>query len=145
MRLSFNKNFSFPRNGNSKISPYPHFSFINKKMSKYQRTKGNSWERTVVNYFKNIGFKKVQRHLEFQKMEAEKGVDLDHTGCFSVQCKNMAKFPNPKKIFSQIKDQKGQSKLGIVKVTNQGEYAILQLSDFLKIVKILVNKKIFEP
>ncbi len=59
-------------------------------MGKYQRTKGHSFERKVVNDIKHI-FPEARRHLEYQDGEAY-GVDIANTGDFLIQCKKHADY-----------------------------------------------------
>jgi|TARA_Y100000310_G_scaffold325441_1_gene388907 hypothetical protein len=97
-------------------------------MSKYQRTKGHSWERKVAIDLRAIGFSKAKRHLEYQKEEII-GVDIDNSGQFAIQCKSMAKTPTMPKVFDEIKCSKEDIPVVVFKVTNKGEYACFKWED----------------
>lgn len=51
------------------------------------RRKGHSFERWVSNFLKKF-FPLSKRHLEYQSQEAHKGVDIDNTAPFVIQCKS---------------------------------------------------------
>jgi len=106
-------------------------------MGKAQRTKGHSYERNKAIDFREAGWPKAKRHLEYQSCEAELGQDLDNTYPFLVQCKAVKNSPSPNSLLAQIKDQKDQYKLGIVKIDRKGEYAIMKWKDFLEIITML--------
>lgn len=50
------------------------------------RRKGIKFEQLISEEFRDLGWKKAGRHLEFQSEEA-KGYDLKETAPFHVQCK----------------------------------------------------------
>ena len=50
------------------------------------RNKGHSFERWVSNFLKKF-FPLSKRRLEYQAQEAHKGVDIDNTAPFAIQCK----------------------------------------------------------
>ena len=51
------------------------------------RRKGHSFERWVSNFLKKF-FPLSKRHLEYQAQESHKGVDIDNTAPFAIQCKS---------------------------------------------------------
>lgn len=112
---------------------------------KTSRTKGHSYERAKAQDMRGIGFPKAKRHLEYQSSEAELGQDLDNTYPFLVQCKAVKSCPSPNSLLAQIKDQKGQYKLGIVKIDRKGEFAILPWEDMKELIEMLVSNQIIKP
>jgi len=83
---------------------------------------------------RTIGFKDARRHLEYHGDDA-KGVDIDNTGPYKIQCKALKKTPNIPKVFDEIKDI-GEYDVPVVafKVDRKGEYVCLKLQDFLELV-----------
>lgn len=99
---------------------------------KHARTKGLNFEREVAGAFREIGFVKAQRHLEFQIANAV-GVDIDHTGPVKVQCKNMQKFANPS-ILKEIKDFTGIPVLLTKASGDPNPCAILPMKFFMELL-----------
>jgi len=54
------------------------------------RRKGHQYERDIVNKLKKI-FPKCKRRLEYQQLDV-RGIDLDNTGSFSIQCKRGRRY-----------------------------------------------------
>ena len=100
----------------------------------YARNKGLSFERDIAIAFRVV-FPDAKRHLEFQKEEA-KGVDLDHTGEFKVQCKKYAKYVPVNTIQEvQYNEMLGEVPVLVTAGTNQRAMAVLPFEDFLNLVK----------
>lgn len=53
------------------------------------RVKGHSFEREIAIKFREIGYEKACRLLEYQE---GKGIDLANTGIYDVQCKRSKKY-----------------------------------------------------
>lgn len=51
------------------------------------RRKGHAFERWVSNFLKKF-FPLSKRRLEYQAQEGHKGVDIDNTAPFAIQCKS---------------------------------------------------------
>lgn len=102
-------------------------------MSKYQRTKGASWEREVSRRLRSVGFTQAKRHLEFQSEEAAQGRDIDlGDSCqFKIQCKSMANTPSMPAVFKEIEVKEDDIPVVVFKVTGKGEYACFKLEDAL--------------
>lgn len=101
------------------------------------RRKGHGAERELVGIFKSI-FPDVKRHLEFQKQEAEAGVDLDNTNPFLIQSKIGKQVPKKNYQFlAQIKDKKGQYKLVVCRRDREKWLAIMDFDDFFELVQML--------
>ena len=56
-------------------------------MGRMQRNKGAAFERLCAQDFRDLGFEKARRHLEYNAEDAEDGCDLQGTGKVRVQCK----------------------------------------------------------
>lgn len=109
---------------------------------KHSRNKGAAFERKLAIEFREMGWEKAKRHLEFQAEEAELGQDLDGTDPFMIQAKCYAKPPNPLTILAQIKEQQGKFKLGIIKQTNKGEYIVMHKEEFYELLSMLKKEEI---
>jgi Holliday junction resolvase len=101
---------------------------------KASRTKGHSFERKIARKMQEVGFENARRHLEYH-MDDAKGVDIDNTDPFKIQCKALKKTPNIPKVFDEIKDV-DEDGIPVVafKVDRKGEYICLKLQDFLNLV-----------
>lgn len=110
---------------------------------KGRRKKGHAYERKVANDFRKLGWVKCKRHLEYQSGEAELGQDLDNTYPFLVQCKAKNKAQSPNSLLDQIKEQEGCYKLGVLKIDNKGEYAIMKWSDLQELLQMLKSNDVF--
>lgn len=111
--------------------------------AKYSRQKGVAFERHVAECFRRVGYPHAKRHLEFQVEEA-KGIDLDHTGRFKVQCKKLASYVS----VNTIQEIKCDEFLGDVPVlvtagTNQRAMVVLPFDSFLELLNDL-NREINE-
>lgn len=83
---------------------------------KHSRNKGNSFERLCAEEFRDLGWTKAGRHLEFQSDEA-KGYDLKETAPFLVQCKKCKGYVSVNTI-DEI-----EPKLGYIPIViTQGDY-----------------------
>jgi hypothetical protein len=100
-------------------------------LGKWQRRKGATFERFVVNKFKKL-FPDSQRHLEFQKEQAEKGVDV-FAGPFGIQCKAYKNYAPINKIV-EIKDNEVIPLL-VTKGDRKEPVVCMYLDDFLELIK----------
>ena len=103
-------------------------------MSKLQRTKGKRGELEVVHQWKDI-FPDAYRHLEFQALEAERGIDviLDDKHGIQVKIGNQV----PKKIYNfinQIKGKKGELNWVECRRDREGWLVVLRADDFRKLL-----------
>lgn len=98
------------------------------------RRKGHSFERWCAEQFRKV-FPHAKRHLEYQASEA-RGVDLDNTGQYLVQCKRGRRYASLSAIFEI---QPCPIEGGIPVLVTQGDstqpLACLPLSHFLKLLK----------
>lgn len=108
-------------------------------MSKTQRNKGRRGEYEVRDLLKPV-FPNVQRHLEFQTHEAEKGIDLTGTQPFDIQVKIGQQVP--KKIYDFIEQVKsGDLNIPVVicKRDRKKYLAVMYVDDFIE----LINKYLY--
>lgn len=96
------------------------------------RAKGLGFEREVAAFFRMTGFIKAERHLEFQTSKA-KGIDLDSTGPFRVQCKSFRKYPSISRI-KEIQDASGIPLL-VVKANGERPMVALPMEDFMRMTE----------
>lgn len=102
-------------------------------MGKKSRTKGHGFERQVAILFREV-FPGAKRQLEYQEDEC-RGVDLEGTGPYRVQCKRMRKYVS----LSAIKEVQCDELLGEVPVlVTQGDreriLVALPLEEFLRLL-----------
>ncbi len=104
-------------------------------MSRKNRDKGLNFEREVARLFERAGWKGARRMLEYHAKDA-KGIDLQHTEPFKVQCKKTAKYV-PLSTINEIQCDRefGEIPVLVAAGNNQEPMAVLPLSDFMKLVR----------
>jgi hypothetical protein len=102
-------------------------------MGKSQRNKGHMWERQIARDL-HVVDPTAKRNLEYQEGGTR---DIVTRLPFKIQAKNqkVPTFLQAIKEANQDK-QKDEMGLGVVKVTNKGEYAIMTWEDFLKLLRL---------
>jgi hypothetical protein len=102
-------------------------------IGKSERNKGHKWERAVANSL-HIVDPTAKRNLEYQEGGTR---DIMTRLPFKIQCKNSKrpKFLDAVREANTNKD-KDEMGLGAVKVTNKGEYAIMEWEDFLRLLRL---------
>lgn len=103
-------------------------------MSKLSRTKGHNYERDVAKLYRETGFAKAQRQLEYQE---GLGVDLEHTGPFDVQCKVGKRPPTPWVALEEIPENKPRVPVAHLKKDRQKPVVCLYEEDWMQIVAML--------
>ena len=117
------------------------------------RNRGNDYERQIVKLFRKSGYEKaVTSRAESRNRDALK-VDLCNTGIFNIQCKNYNTLINYPEILESMPEE-GQINVIVNKKTEKskagrfvkkGEYALLNLEDFMYLVRMhkefVENKK----
>jgi len=104
------------------------------------RAKGGRGEREVVNFWKAI-FPKAKRHLEFQAVEAERGVDVDLDSIFVIQVKTGDNVP--KTIYKYLEQMKlTENEVGFVQCKKDRKewLVILKAEDFKKLLQCQKQK-----
>lgn len=106
------------------------------------RTRGHNWERLCMKYLSEL-FPKIKTSRYASKMQDDLKVDLCFTGNYNFQCK----LANTKIDYADILDSMPKdSNINVIlhKLTKKsqkdrfipiGEYAILELADFLELLK----------
>lgn len=107
-----------------------------------QRKKGQRFELEIVQLLKEYGLDmEAKRNLEFQ----EGSVDIATSLPFAIQCKNTKSWaPNPTQSYKQALDGSKKLKHETVpvvfhRITNKGEYAIINLYHFFDLLKALMH------
>ncbi len=86
--------------------------------------------------FERAGWKSARRQMEFHHKDA-KGIDLQHTEPFKVQCKKTAKYV-PISTIAEIQCDRifGDVPVLVAAGNNQEPMAILPLSDFMRLARL---------
>ena len=116
-------------------------------MGKMSRRKGHSYERYIASLFRDIGYLDAKRHLEFQKVEAEEGRDIDGTQPFGIQCKHYKSTPSIQAINQLKVTNEYPLRVAILKRTsNKGnpplEVAVIDLDLFFDILYELTEEQL---
>lgn len=110
-------------------------------MSKLSRNKGHSFEREIASLLRPI-FPEVRRHLEYQASEA-RGVDLDATGPFRIQCKRGKRYASISAIEEvQVCPIEGGIPLLVTKGDRTDITVTLYFDDFINLLKNNSNFKV---
>lgn len=80
-------------------------------------------------------FPQVKRHLEFQKQEA-RGIDLDNTGDYRIQCKKLKKYA-PISCIEEVQchDWLGEIPVLITAADDKPPLAVIPLHEFIRLVE----------
>jgi hypothetical protein len=97
------------------------------------RTKGHSWERELARQFREMGWEKAIRNLEYQDNELC-GKDLAGTAPYIIQAKCTKKYVSMS-TFDEIKPKDGEIPLLIAKANNKEVLAVMRWEDLKKIIK----------
>ena len=105
------------------------------------RDRGNKYELDVIKKIKHIYPDAVSSRSESKNLD-NKQVDICYTGKFHIQCKLMSVKPDYK-ILSEMPQDKTPvifhkySRKKEKNFISEGEFAILKLEDFIKIMELL--------
>jgi len=107
---------------------------------KNNRRRGNKWELDCISALKGLFPKSISSRAESRARDAAK-VDICNTGKFNFQCKNLSKRVNYEEVLSEMPDE-GNFNVILAKLTEKkgqrfyekGRYAILDMTDFIKIL-----------
>lgn len=102
-----------------------------KKGGAYARRRGHNYEREVANRFRKL-FPKSRRQLEYHAEDA-RGVDLQNTGRFAIQCKRNKGYAPISKL-EEVKPRAGEMPMLITKGDRKRDVAVLYLDDLLEIL-----------
>lgn len=126
-------------------------------MSTRNRTAGNSWELTCLHALEDIGYKNLATSRNCSRVRDAAKVDLCHTDEspiedggfgrfeFNFQCKTLCKPAPYGKLLKELEEHNGRRQFNVVlhkqteknssgRFMPKGEYAILNLDDFYKII-----------
>lgn len=105
-------------------------------MGRSERTKGHNFEREIANRFKTV-FEGARRHLEFQKEEAQAGVDISNTGRYKVQCKRGKRYAPMTAIYEvEIDFIEGGCPILVTQADRQPILAVLPFEELLDLIRL---------
>jgi hypothetical protein len=102
-----------------------------KIMSKYQRTKGHSFERKIAKQLRDIGIVEAKRVLEYQESF---GHDVEDS-LFIYQCKK-GKTINEVKAYKEMHEDTGKVRVVVAGHDRDVTLACMAWEDFLELRKI---------
>ncbi len=110
-------------------------TFTAKNPGRRSRSKGHGFERDVANAFKTIGFANARRQLEYHADDA-KGIDLQGTGLYLVQCKKFKGYA-PISAIEEIQSDFALGEIPVLVTAGDGlePMAVLPFKDFLRLAK----------
>jgi hypothetical protein len=101
---------------------------------KHSRNKGHNFERSVVQEFRDMGWKEAKRHLETQWDSVELGIDLDGTEPYAIQCKRLRGYAPMNKLF-EVTEKPGRVPILISKADRQPTLACMYWEDLKKLIR----------
>ena len=101
------------------------------RIGKLSRRKGHNFERFVAKLFREHGYDKAMRNMEYQEGQ---GIDLNNTGIYDVQLKCGKKHASISKI-KEVPLMDGRVPVLVTKADNEETYAVLPFSDFLRLIQ----------
>ena len=126
-----------------------------KRGSSRNRSAGLGWERTCAKNLRELGYLDLKTSRECSRLRDSQKVDLcnsdeDKSGRlpFNFQCKTLNSTANYSKLLKELEEHNGRKQINTVihKMTKKtqsgrfdavGEYAIMNLDDFYRILKLL--------
>lgn len=103
-----------------------------RKKGRWSRDKGHGFEREIAIMFREIGYPKACRQLEYQE---GKGVDLANTGIYDIQCKRGRKYASLSAI-KEVPFAEGRVPLLITRGDYEETLVAMPLKHFLGLIKI---------
>jgi hypothetical protein len=127
-----------------------------KKGSSRNRSAGHIWERKIAQRLRDIGYTDVRTSRECSRKRDSQKVDLcnadeDEFGRlpYNIQCKTLCSTAPYPRLLKELEQHNGRKQINVVfhEMTKKkeggknfisvGEYAILNLDDFIKIIQKL--------
>lgn len=106
-------------------------------MGKLSRTKGHSFERKIAGEFRDeLGFKEARRQLEYHTRDA-RGIDIQNTYPFAVQCKRKRGYSSVNTIKDVMYDDNLPVPLLITQADRDEPIAVLYWEDLKSILKLV--------
>ena len=128
-----------------------------KKGSSRNKTAGSNWERLIAKKLRELGFHDIKCSRECSRLRDSKKVDLcnadeDKNGRFpfNIQAKSYNTHVKYAKLLKELEDHNGRNQVNVVfhklteksiggKFMPKGEFAILNLDDFYKMIEHISN------
>lgn len=110
-------------------------------MPNTNRNKGNSYERTLAQEFRELGFDKCLTSRHASKLRDDECVDLVGTEPFNIQAKCWKSAPSYHKTLASMPDEENYNVI-FHKRPRQGEVVVMTKSDFYEIVQMLKSNKV---
>ena len=125
------------------------------KGSSRNRAAGHSWERRCAIILRELGYEDVKTSRECSRLRDSQKVDLcnadeDKSGRlpYNIQCKTLNSSAPYHRLLKELEERNGRRQVNVVvhKMTKKttggrfdgiGEYAIMNLDDFYRILKLL--------
>ena len=125
------------------------------KGSSRNRAAGHSWERRCAIILRELGYEDVKTSRECSRLRDSQKVDLcnadeDKSGRlpYNIQCKTLNSSAPYHRLLKELEEHNGRRQVNVVvhKMTKKttggrfdgiGEYAIMNLDDFYRILKLL--------
>ena len=125
------------------------------KGSSRNRAAGHSWERRCATKLRELGYEDIKTSRECSRLRDSQKVDLcnadeDKSGRlpYNIQCKTLNSSAPYHRLLKELEEHNGRRQVNVVvhKMTKKtaggrfdgiGEYAIINLDDFYRILKLL--------
>lgn len=117
-----------------------------KKGGLYYRNRGHRYERDVVRRLRDVGYTRAcSSRSESHSLDAM-NVDVCYTDPILVQCKSTNKCVNYVEVLSSMPNKKdGRINVVFNKIEGaKSDYVILEASDFLEIISVLIKERIIK-
>ena len=100
------------------------------------RIKGHTFERGIVNWFKQLGWEKAVTSRAESKSKDDQKIDLCFTDPFNVQCKAVENLGSIHKVLSEMPKDTNYN-LVFHKRSRQGVIVAMTMEDFEELIKML--------
>lgn len=114
---------------------------------KNNKRRGNTWERTIVKYLKDLGYEEPTTCRNESKIRDDQKVDICSLPGWNIQAKTLHTPIHPEKIIPVMPEEDAinvifykKTKKSGNRFMSEGEYAILRLEDFLELMRKIDEK-----
>lgn len=111
-------------------------------MGRLSRTKGHGFEREIAALFRSMGWQDAATSRACNLADDAKGIDLQHTAPFQVQCKCSVNAANYASVLKAMPKQQGTYNVVFQRLTRKGTYVIMEAEDFCEILAMLRKEHI---
>lgn len=108
------------------------------------RSRGNSYERTLAQEMRELGFIDCVTSRSESKRRDDAGVDLCYTGPLNIQAKYWKSAPSYHEVLRCMPDEMGKHNVIFHKRPHKGEVVVMNKADFYEIVTALVKEGIWK-